>query len=140
MSQILNCGINQEELSICVGLTENGANPESLASVIKEIKANNVIFNNNYNNTRANVVLNLNEGNVSVNVNDVSKSSNNINSSIINNTVSNNKFNNNISINNTNKSVSNSVSHSVKPVNMKTSSNIIDKDTKVNNKSNKSLK
>jgi len=51
MSQLLNCGLNKESLSICIGLLENGANPEALASVINEIKSNNIITNNIHNNT-----------------------------------------------------------------------------------------
>lgn len=38
MSQILNCGLDQKTLHICVGLIENGVNPEALAMVIKELK------------------------------------------------------------------------------------------------------
>ena len=38
MSQILNCGLDQKTLHICVGLIENGVNPEALAVVIKEMK------------------------------------------------------------------------------------------------------
>ena len=38
MSQILNCGLDKKTLDICVGLIENGVNPEALAMVIKELK------------------------------------------------------------------------------------------------------
>ncbi len=38
MSQILNCGLDKKTLDICVGLIENGVNPEALAMVVKELK------------------------------------------------------------------------------------------------------
>ena len=38
MSQILNCGLDQKTIHICVGLIENGVNPEALAMVVKELK------------------------------------------------------------------------------------------------------
>ena len=41
MSQILNCNIDKETMSICVSLLENGANPEALATIMKDIKTKN---------------------------------------------------------------------------------------------------
>ena len=38
MQQILNCGLDERTLPLCVGLIENGVNPEALAAVIKELK------------------------------------------------------------------------------------------------------
>jgi hypothetical protein len=38
MSQILNCGLDQRQLSILASLIENGVNPEALAAVVKELK------------------------------------------------------------------------------------------------------
>jgi hypothetical protein len=41
MSQILNCGIDREALSVLLLMTENNANPEALAAVVKEMKNEN---------------------------------------------------------------------------------------------------
>lgn len=38
ISNLLNTGLDKETLAICVTLIENGANPEALAAVVKEIK------------------------------------------------------------------------------------------------------
>ncbi|KAI9011078.1 mitotic-spindle organizing gamma-tubulin ring associated-domain-containing protein [Gaertneriomyces semiglobifer] len=38
ISLILNTGLDRESLALCVSLCENGANPEALAAVIKELK------------------------------------------------------------------------------------------------------
>ena len=38
ISQILNCQIDRQTLSIIVTLIENGVNPVSVASILKEIK------------------------------------------------------------------------------------------------------
>ena len=38
LSRLLNTGLDQESLSLCVRLCENGANPEALATVIREIR------------------------------------------------------------------------------------------------------
>ena len=38
LSQILNCGLDRQTLSILVSLCENGANPEALAAVVKELQ------------------------------------------------------------------------------------------------------
>ena len=38
LSRLLNTGLDRESLSLCVRLCENGANPEALATVIREIK------------------------------------------------------------------------------------------------------
>jgi mitotic-spindle organizing protein 1 len=38
ISKLLNCGIDKETLSLCMGLLETGVNPEALADVIKEIR------------------------------------------------------------------------------------------------------
>ncbi len=42
MSQILNCGIDREALSILLLMIENNANPEALAAVVKEMKKENL--------------------------------------------------------------------------------------------------
>lgn len=41
MSQILNCGIDREALSILLLMIENNTNPEALAAVVKEMKKEN---------------------------------------------------------------------------------------------------
>ncbi|KAL0271212.1 UNVERIFIED_CONTAM: hypothetical protein PYX00_008382 [Menopon gallinae] len=38
ISQILNTGLSQEELKICVQLCERGINPNMLASIIRTLK------------------------------------------------------------------------------------------------------
>ena len=38
LSRLLNTGLDDECLALCVRLCENGANPEALATVIKEIR------------------------------------------------------------------------------------------------------
>ena len=38
MSQILNCGLDKQTLSILVSLCDNGVNPEALAAIMKELK------------------------------------------------------------------------------------------------------
>ncbi|WVQ80649.1 mitotic-spindle organizing protein 1 [Cryptococcus sp. DSM 104549] len=38
LSQLLQTGLDKNTLSICVGMIENGANPDTLAAVIKELR------------------------------------------------------------------------------------------------------
>jgi len=38
LSRLLNTGLDADALALCVRLCENGANPEALATVIKEIR------------------------------------------------------------------------------------------------------
>jgi mitotic-spindle organizing protein 1 len=38
ISNLLNTGVNREALTILVGLTEAGVNPEALAAVVKELQ------------------------------------------------------------------------------------------------------
>ncbi|KAK7078676.1 Mitotic-spindle organizing protein 1 [Halocaridina rubra] len=38
MSQLLNTGLDETTLALCVRLCENGANPEALAKVIIELQ------------------------------------------------------------------------------------------------------
>ncbi|KAG2174048.1 hypothetical protein INT44_000162, partial [Umbelopsis vinacea] len=38
ISNILNTGLSKQALSTCVSLCENGANPEALAAVIKDLQ------------------------------------------------------------------------------------------------------
>ncbi|KAK9471551.1 putative mitotic-spindle organizing protein 1 [Dipodascopsis tothii] len=38
ISLLLNTGLDKNTLSLCVSLCENGANPEALATVIKELR------------------------------------------------------------------------------------------------------
>jgi len=49
MSQILNCGLSRETLSILVAMIEKGVNPEALINVVKEMKNEN--YNMSYNNS-----------------------------------------------------------------------------------------
>ncbi|KAI6249615.1 Mitotic-spindle organizing protein 1 [Erysiphe necator] len=41
ISTLLNAGLDQQTLSICISLIENGVNPEALASVIRELRKDN---------------------------------------------------------------------------------------------------
>jgi mitotic-spindle organizing protein 1 len=47
LSQILNCGINRDTLSVLISMIENGVNPEALAAVVKEMNKENLSLNNN---------------------------------------------------------------------------------------------
>ena len=38
ISNILDCGVDRETMAVCISLLENGADPESLAVVVKELK------------------------------------------------------------------------------------------------------
>lgn len=38
LSRLLNTGLDSESLALCVRLCENGAHPQALATIIKEIK------------------------------------------------------------------------------------------------------
>jgi len=38
MSKLLNTGLDAETLAICVRLCEQGANPEALATIIRELR------------------------------------------------------------------------------------------------------
>ena len=38
VSQLLQTGLDRETLSVLVGLTESGVNPEALAAVVKELR------------------------------------------------------------------------------------------------------
>ena len=38
MSRILDCDVDRETVAVCISLLENGADPESLAVVVKELK------------------------------------------------------------------------------------------------------
>jgi len=38
MSRLLNTGLDDETLAICVRLCEKGANPEALASVVRDLR------------------------------------------------------------------------------------------------------
>ena len=57
MSQILNCGISRETLSILVAMIEKGVNPEALINVVKEMKNENynMSYNNNNSNNNSNI-------------------------------------------------------------------------------------
>lgn len=46
MSQVLNCGIDRETLSVLLLMIENNTNPEALAHVVKEMKQGNFSMNN----------------------------------------------------------------------------------------------
>ncbi|KIR24808.1 mitotic-spindle organizing protein 1 [Cryptococcus deuterogattii 99/473] len=45
LSQLLQTGLDKSTLSICVGMIEQGANPDTLAAVIKELRAENEALN-----------------------------------------------------------------------------------------------
>jgi mitotic-spindle organizing protein 1 len=63
MSQILNCGLSRETLSILVAMIEKGVNPEALINVVKEMKNENYNMsynNNNFNNNNNNMNINNN--------------------------------------------------------------------------------
>ena len=38
ISQILNCGLDKQKISILASLCENGVNPEALAMIVKELQ------------------------------------------------------------------------------------------------------
>ncbi|XP_059164280.1 mitotic-spindle organizing protein 1-like [Physella acuta] len=38
MSRLLNTGLDEETMAVCLRLCENGINPEALAEVIKELR------------------------------------------------------------------------------------------------------
>lgn len=38
MSQILNCGVDRQQLAILVNMIENGVNPDALAHVMNEMR------------------------------------------------------------------------------------------------------
>ncbi|KAI8107104.1 Mitotic-spindle organizing protein 1 [Picochlorum sp. SENEW3] len=38
INKLLNCGLDKETLSICMGILETGVNPEALADVIKHLR------------------------------------------------------------------------------------------------------
>lgn len=42
MSQILNCGVSRETLSILIAMIEKGANPEALIQLVKEMRSANL--------------------------------------------------------------------------------------------------
>ncbi len=46
MSQILNCGISRETLSILITMIEKGVNPEALVQVVKEMRNENFAMGN----------------------------------------------------------------------------------------------
>jgi mitotic-spindle organizing protein 1 len=46
MSQILNCGISRETLSILITMIEKGVNPEALFQVVKEMRNENYAMGN----------------------------------------------------------------------------------------------
>ncbi len=41
MSQLLNCGVSRDTLSVLIAMVENGTNPEALATVVKEMRREN---------------------------------------------------------------------------------------------------
>ena len=46
MSQILNCGLDRQTISILVSMIEMGINPEALSAVVKEMRNENFALNN----------------------------------------------------------------------------------------------
>ncbi|CAD8045032.1 unnamed protein product [Paramecium primaurelia] len=38
MSQILNCGLDRQQLAILISMIDNGVNPEALSLVVNEMK------------------------------------------------------------------------------------------------------
>jgi mitotic-spindle organizing protein 1 len=60
MSQILNCGISRETLSILITMIEKGVNPEALVQVVKEMRnenfaMGNLNFSQSINNNNSNI-------------------------------------------------------------------------------------
>ena len=51
MSQILNCGLSRETLSILITMIEKGANPEALVQVVKEMRNQSINGPSNQMNT-----------------------------------------------------------------------------------------
>ena len=51
MSQILNCGLSRETLSILITMIEKGANPEALVQVVKEMRNHSINGPSNQMNT-----------------------------------------------------------------------------------------
>ena len=51
LSELLNTGLDKESLSLCVRLCEAGANPEALATVIRELKKQAAAYNNDQENS-----------------------------------------------------------------------------------------
>ncbi|GAB6022042.1 Mitotic-spindle organizing protein 1 [Chamberlinius hualienensis] len=47
MSKILNTGLDDETLSLCLKLSQNGINPKALADVVKELRNVTQMANNN---------------------------------------------------------------------------------------------
>lgn len=46
ISQILNCGLDRQTISILVSMIEMGVNPEALAAVVQEMRRENFAINN----------------------------------------------------------------------------------------------
>ncbi|GFR70026.1 mitotic-spindle organizing protein 1-like [Elysia marginata] len=46
ISNLLNTGLDEETLALCVQLCENGVNPEALAEVIKELRRESAQYKN----------------------------------------------------------------------------------------------
>ncbi|KAK3783014.1 hypothetical protein RRG08_015354 [Elysia crispata] len=44
ISRLLNTGLDEETLALCLQLCENGVNPEALAEVIKELRRESALF------------------------------------------------------------------------------------------------
>ncbi|EGN96512.1 hypothetical protein SERLA73DRAFT_140124 [Serpula lacrymans var. lacrymans S7.3] len=45
ISQLLNTQLDKETLATCVGMIENGVNPEALAAVIQELRRESAALN-----------------------------------------------------------------------------------------------
>ncbi|EAU90559.1 hypothetical protein CC1G_00943 [Coprinopsis cinerea okayama7 len=45
LAQLLNTQLDKETLATCVGMIENGVNPDALAAVIQELRRENAIAN-----------------------------------------------------------------------------------------------
>ncbi|KAF2102421.1 hypothetical protein NA57DRAFT_71418 [Rhizodiscina lignyota] len=39
IATLLNCNLTRHQISLCISLIENGVNPEALANVIKDLRA-----------------------------------------------------------------------------------------------------
>ncbi|EMD01066.1 hypothetical protein BAUCODRAFT_62121 [Baudoinia panamericana UAMH 10762] len=53
ISTLLNTHLDRQSLSYCVSLIENGVNPEALAKVIKELRAQNERYETEHENPGA---------------------------------------------------------------------------------------
>lgn len=61
ISDLLNTGLDEETLQVCVQLLEAGVNPEALAAVVQELRRETAVIRV----SKACVLLNRNNSNIS---------------------------------------------------------------------------